>query len=128
MKVMKLNEGSIVYPLHIVQFTCLGEITNSHVPDIQCILQQGIVPYIQCIRMEHRDDESKSDSVVATADGERNNTAIVVLDLLKFIEILPSGGFARKYVCNIFTMLDIKSLGAFINTSFLKLFCRRTQK
>eukprot|EP00943_MAST-04B_sp_MAST-4B-sp1_P008697 g8697.t1 len=77
--------------------------------------------------MEHRDDESKSDSVVASADGERNNTAIVVLDLLKFIEILPSGGFARKYVCNILTMLDIKSLGAFINTSFLKLFCRRTQ-
>ena len=47
--------------------------------------------------------------VVATADGERNNTAIVVLDLLKFIEILPSGGFARKYVCNIFTMLDISN-------------------
>ena len=77
--------------------------------------------------IEHRDDESKSDSVVASADGERNNTAIVFIDLLKFIEILPSGGFARKYVCNILTMLDIKSLGAFINTSFLKLFCRRTQ-
>ena len=77
--------------------------------------------------IEHRDDESKSDSVVASADGERNNTAIVFIDLLKFIEILPSGGFARKYVCNILTMLDIKSLGAFINTSFLKLFCRCTQ-
>jgi hypothetical protein len=77
--------------------------------------------------MEYRDDERKNDSVVASADGERNNTAIVVLDLLKFIEILPSGGFARKYVCNILTMLDIKSLGGFINTSFLKLFCRRTQ-
>ena len=78
-------------------------------------------------RMEHRDDESKSDSVVVTADGERNNTAIVFIDLLKFIEILPSGGFSGKNVFYILTMLDIKSLGAFINTSFLKLFCRRTQ-
>eukprot|EP00943_MAST-04B_sp_MAST-4B-sp1_P002063 g2063.t1 len=77
--------------------------------------------------MEHRHDESKSDFVVATADGERNNTAIVFLDLLKCIEILPNGGFARNYVYNILTMLDIKSLGAFINTSFLKLFCRRTE-
>ena len=77
--------------------------------------------------MEHRDDESKSDSVVASADGERNNTAIVFLDSLKCIEILPNGGFARNYVCNILTMLDIKSLGAFINTSFLKLFCRRSE-
>lgn len=41
--------------------------------------------------------------------------AILILQNLEmYREVLPNGDFAKKYVCVILTMLDIKSLGAFI--------------
>lgn len=52
------------------------------------------------------------------------NTCDRMMNRQSLIDILPYGGAGRDLVHNILKMLDMKSMGAFLNSSFIKLFCK----